>query len=202
MLRSLAVELRHSQSSRTPYTTLLALWKTCRPWIARRAVQELVQNIVCRRVDKIAGARHPSRPVGITHQNGDDPSRAHSTTCRRRDRGRSARRFGSRPGRRGLQSGRGRRRPRDVSARVSGRVHGQMADVGTRSSPARSSPAGEPAARGGAGGRRGGARDRAADLDRINDTRPQAIAARRAELAEADAEVTLAGEPMRGRSSS
>jgi hypothetical protein len=28
-------------------------------------VQELVQNIVCRRVDNIAGARHPSRTVGM-----------------------------------------------------------------------------------------------------------------------------------------
>jgi HlyD family secretion protein len=83
----------------------------------------------------------------------------------------------------------------DVSARVSGRVHEYMVDVGNTVEPGAviarlESPQLEAAL----AVAEAALVTAQADLDRINNTQPQAIAARRAELAEADAEVTLAGE--------
>jgi HlyD family secretion protein len=83
----------------------------------------------------------------------------------------------------------------DVSARVSGRVHEYMVDVGDTVEPGAviarlESPQLEAAL----AVAEAALVTAQADLDRINNTQPQVIAARKAELAQADAEVTLAGE--------
>ena len=83
----------------------------------------------------------------------------------------------------------------DVSARVSGRVHAYMVDVGDTVEPGAviarlESPQLEAAL----AVAEAALVTAQADLDRINNTQPQVIAARKAELAEADANVTLAGE--------
>ncbi len=83
----------------------------------------------------------------------------------------------------------------DVSARVSGRVHEYTVDVGDTVEPGAviarlESPQLEAAL----AVAEAALVTAQADLDRIDNTQPQVIAARKAELAQADAEVTLAGE--------
>ena len=83
----------------------------------------------------------------------------------------------------------------DVSARVSGRVHELMADVGdTVERGAVIALLESPQLEAALAVAEAALVTAQADLEQINNTRPQAVAARRAELAEADAEVTLAGE--------
>ena len=83
----------------------------------------------------------------------------------------------------------------DVSARVSGRVHELMADVGdTVEHGAVIARLESPQLEAALAVAEAALVTAQADLDRINNTRPQVIAARKAELAQADAEVTLAGE--------
>jgi HlyD family secretion protein len=83
----------------------------------------------------------------------------------------------------------------DVSARVSGRVHELMADVGdTVEQGAAIARLESPQLEAALAVAEAALVTAQADLEQITNTRPQAVAARRAELAEADAEVTLAGE--------
>jgi HlyD family secretion protein len=83
----------------------------------------------------------------------------------------------------------------DVSARVSGRVHEVMADVGdTVEHGAVIARLESPQLEAALVVAQAALVTAQADLDRINNTQPQVIAARKAELAQADAEVTLAGE--------
>ncbi len=83
----------------------------------------------------------------------------------------------------------------DVSARVSGRVHELMADVGdTVEQGAVIARLESPQLEAALAVAEAALVTAQADLEQINNTRPQAVAARRAELGEADAEVTLAGE--------
>jgi HlyD family secretion protein len=83
----------------------------------------------------------------------------------------------------------------DVSARVSGRVHELMADVGdTVERGAVIARLESPQLEASLAVAEAALVTAQADLEQIKNTRPQAVAARRAELAEADAEVTLAGE--------
>jgi HlyD family secretion protein len=83
----------------------------------------------------------------------------------------------------------------DVSARVSGRVHEYMVDVGdTVERGAVIARLESPQLEAALAVAEAALVTAQADLDRINNTQPQVIAARKAELAQADAEVTLAGE--------
>ncbi len=83
----------------------------------------------------------------------------------------------------------------DVSARVSGRVHELMADVGDTVEPgAVVARLQNPQLEASLAVAEAALVTAQADLDRINNTQPQVIAARKAELAQADAQVTLAGE--------
>ena len=83
----------------------------------------------------------------------------------------------------------------DVSARVSGRVHELMADVGDAvERGAVIARLESPQLEAALAVAEAALVTAQADLEQITNTRPQAVAARRAELAEADAEVTLAGE--------
>jgi HlyD family secretion protein len=83
----------------------------------------------------------------------------------------------------------------DVSARVSGRVHELMADVGDKvEHGAVIARLESPQLEASLAVAEAALVTAQADLEQITNTRPQAVAARRAELAEADAEVTLAGE--------
>jgi HlyD family secretion protein len=83
----------------------------------------------------------------------------------------------------------------DVSARVSGRVHEYMVDVGdTVELGAVIARLESPQLEAALAVAEAALVTAQADLGRINNTQPQVIAARKAELAQADAEVTLAGE--------
>src|SRR6187200_1684132 len=83
----------------------------------------------------------------------------------------------------------------DVSARVSGRVHELKTDVGaTVERGAVIAQLESPQLEASLAVAEAALVTAQADLERINNTRPQMIAARKAELAQADAEVTLAGE--------
>jgi HlyD family secretion protein len=83
----------------------------------------------------------------------------------------------------------------DVSARVSGRVHELMADVGdTVEEGAVIARLESPQLEAALAVAEAALVTAQADLERVNNTRPQMVAARKAELAQADAEVTLAGQ--------
>jgi HlyD family secretion protein len=83
----------------------------------------------------------------------------------------------------------------DVSARVSGRVHELMTDVGDRvERGAVIARLESPQLEASLAVAEAALVTAQADLERVNNTRPQMVAARKAELEQADAEVTLAGE--------